>query len=681
MQHILSKGRNVEEAVDLGLRLMNTSKDDVNIEIVNHGKERFWKVFSTEAVVKLTKHKKREEDVSDFESLINEFFETDEKKNSKVHQNEERQEITIDTLEGKVWVKHGEIHCGASKDSFPTIKIPEQITVLVNGEIFQGKSLVVSDKEKYELISDVVEKEMTWKITMAPDKLKVYLHVDPGYKIDYTIVDVDPNQHIELTVVKNRQVNNGLKFEEVVEKMGLMGTKHGFKQFEIMKAMEAIEPGVFVVAEGKPAVQGKHGWLESKVNTKVEVGLKEKEDGRVDFREIKTIPYVEKGKVIGIIHPPVAGEIGYTVTNDPIPAKQSLPLKVLAEKGIAVIGDKIVATETGRPQIEQRGHLIKASIIQKLTHIGNVDLSSGNITFKGDVEVFGEVADQMSVEAVGEVEIHKAVNNATITSSRGVTLHSNSNGSKITAGHLDFFEAELSTQLESIIETVDKIIAVLEKVTGSEMFKNSEHIRGSIQPLIRLLIEKKFADFPQTLKKFVNSISKADLPTEDETWRKVGDSLSQLFLSLSIETIFHESLQKLSNDMKALVEQNSESIYENVFITTPNAMNSKLYSSGDISITGKGCINTEVQAGGYVQINGILRGGEVYGGLGVTVGEAGSHSSSTTLIAVPYDQSIRIDKAMEGVILKVGQHVHRFTNTTFEVHARVNQKDQLIVRS
>ena len=127
------------------------------------------------------------------------------------------------------------------------------------------------------------------------------------------------------------------------------------------------------------------------------------------------------------------------------------------------------------------------------------------------------------------------------------------------------------------------------------------------------------------------------------------------------------------------MKRNSEKTEEKAYITTPNAMNSRLYCSGDVSVTGHGCINTKVQAGGYVQVNGILRGGEVYGEMGVTVGEAGSISSSSTVIAVPHNQSIRIDKALEGVILKVGQDVYRFTETAFHVHARINSEDRLIV--
>ena len=122
-----------------------------------------------------------------------------------------------------------------------------------------------------------------------------------------------------------------------------------------MKALEANDSETFVIAEGKLPKQGKNGWLEIKVDTKVQVGPKENEDGRVDFREIKSTPHVDKGQLIGIIHPPVVGKIGYTITNEPIPIKQTFPLKVQAGKEIAIIEDKIIAKESGRPKIESKG--------------------------------------------------------------------------------------------------------------------------------------------------------------------------------------------------------------------------------------------------------------------------------------------------------------------------------------
>lgn len=681
MNYVVSRGTNIDEAVKLGLKIMDVQKHQVNIEILESGKKGLFNLFSEQAVVKLTMSYDEKIQGSPLENLIDEVM--DEKKKGDL--SEEKFEysgesvVDVDELQGKVWVKNGEIFCGASKDNFPTIKIPKDITVLINGENFKGQSLVVLEKDTYELKSTVKEKEMTWKVTMDSDKAKVFLHVEPGYKIDYTILDAEPNFDINLLTKENKQIQNTLNFEDVIKKMGLMGVIHGFNHGEIMKAIEVIEPGIFVIAEGKPAIQGENGWFEPKVSTKVKLGLKEKEDGRVDFKEIKSIPHVDKGKLVGIIHPPVVGKIGYRVTNEPISPKQTYPLNVQSGKGIVIIDDKVITKESGRPQIEQRGLLVKVSMIQKYTHIGNVDISSGNITFKGDVEVLGEVTDQMSVFAAGGIEIHKTVNNAVVNSLGGVILHSSNVRSKITAGNLEFFEEGLATQLESIITTVDEITKVLEAVTNSETFQESEYTQKSIQPLLRILIDRKFTEFPSMIKNFMALITKAVGSLEDKKWRRIGENLSILFLSLSAETKFHENLQQLTVDMKSLVEDSSEPTYEQAFITTPNATNSRLYSSGDISVTDKGCINTEIRSGGYVQINGILRGGEVYGRLGVTVGEAGAISSTSTIIVVPRDQSIKIDKVLEGVILKVGRDVYKFTETAFNVHAYINEKESLIV--
>ena len=73
MQYVVSKGKNVDEAVNLGLKLMDIQKHKVNIEVVKRGKERFLKVLSKEAVVKLTKNEEKKR-ISSPESLVKEFF-------------------------------------------------------------------------------------------------------------------------------------------------------------------------------------------------------------------------------------------------------------------------------------------------------------------------------------------------------------------------------------------------------------------------------------------------------------------------------------------------------------------------------------------------------------------------------------------------------------------------------
>ena len=103
------------------------------------------------------------------------------------------------------------------------MKVPKHLTVLINGKVFNGKDLVLSEKETYELRSEVVEEEMKWEITMDAQKNKALLHVEPGYKMEYNVLDAEPAQHIKLSVVENKQIQNTLKFEDVIEKMGSLG--------------------------------------------------------------------------------------------------------------------------------------------------------------------------------------------------------------------------------------------------------------------------------------------------------------------------------------------------------------------------------------------------------------------------------------------------------------------------
>ena len=239
-----------------------------------------------------------------------------------------------------------------------------------------------------------------------------------------------------------------------------------------------------------------------------QAGLKEKEDGRVDFREIKTIPTVERGTIIAVVHPPIPGQLGYTVTNEPIPPKQTFPIVLETGNGIVVVEDKIVSTESGRPLIEQRGQLVKVSNIPKLTHIGDVDLSTGNIRFVGDVEILGKVNESMVVEAAGDIFVDQSVNFALLTTSGAITTFGNIIGSELSAGKSNLIVEELSHLLGNIHQQVEKLISLIKQLTLSPAFKSSDFSRVGLQPLLRIILEKKFKNFPPLSKKIRYCCSK-----------------------------------------------------------------------------------------------------------------------------------------------------------------------------
>ncbi|MDN4607706.1 FapA family protein [Sporosarcina highlanderae] len=589
-------------------------------------------------------------------------------------------ERSIDTKVGKAWIKDGKIYCKTAEGAQPKLTIPPNFTLFINGEETKDTTISLSEENDYELKSEITVKETQWKVSLTSDMLEAKLTVKPGYRAKFSVLDSEPKQHLVPSVVETKEFQNSLELSDIVVEMGLQGVKIGFHHDEMVKATQTneLKPQTFIIARGTPAKNGENGWLEVLVNTKIEKGIKVNEDGRVDFREIKSIPYVEEGDILAIIHPPTSGEVGCSVRNEPIPCDPTYPVKVHLGNGVIINGDKIISTQCGRPFIEQTGQLVRAALIRKLTHHGNVDLSSGNIRFRGDVEVVGEVTDNMVVEAFGDVVIHKSMNNATITTTGCVTTHSNCNGTIITAGEKDFMEKDLIDQFSGIVSTTEKIMALLSIVMNSPAFQNSS-FRNNIQAITNSLIHNKFPDFLDQVQEFCSSIKNKEHSLLNDEWIQICNSLERYFLSLIVVPNYLECLLGLQVDMKNIAQERLETISTESFINIPKAMNCNLYCNGDVFITDKGCINTNIQSGGQVHINNNFRGGKIVGEKGISVGIAGSLNSSLTLLSVPENQTIRIRRAMEGVVLRIGKFSYQFTETVYNVRAYMDRNGELVV--
>ncbi|MCL7746712.1 FapA family protein [Halalkalibacter alkaliphilus] len=689
MQSIVSKGKNINEAIDLGLSLLETSKKNVNIEIIQYEAKGFLGIRSKEAIVKLTKLNPGAQEVLEERGLLDNFELLEEAiaeiPDEKVSFNNEPlqrsvQKETTDDLSGKVWVEDGRLYCKASPEHFPMITVPKGIQVIKNNQVEKKGTLIVSEKDTFELKVESETKETKWDVSMDSQKVKVLLHVEPGYRLMRSIPDIEPDKHIKLSINEVKEIDNSLSYSKVIHKLENLRVKHGFNQDEIVKALETTEAGTFEIATGIHAKQGKDGWIEMKVNTDMKVGPKEQEDGSVDFRETRAIPTVERGQVIAIIHPPTPGQHGYTVTNEPLPAKQTFPIQLKLGKGVDLVDDKIVSTDHGRPHIEKRGQLVKASIMPKLTHSGDVDISSGNIHFIGDVEVLGRVEEGMTIEAEGDITIRKEVNRSTLTSSGAIIADGNIVNSEISAGKNNMLIAELGHILGILHQHIENMVTVINQLTHAPAFKNNDVSVGGIQPLIRILMERKFKSFPPLAKKYVEVVRKGEEYLDDDEWRNISVHLNQLFLSISNELVTVDKIIELSAKMKELHELSKTPVEPDSYIVAPSVSNSRLYCSGNVEITGQGCVNTKIHAGGTLSIRGIIRGGEVYGRLGATINEVGSEVGTPTVIAVPYDQEIQIGKALEGTTIKIGNIKHVFTEVKYHVHAFLDKEERIVFK-
>ena len=691
-QTILSKGRSIIEAIETGLSLLGTDRDEVSIEVIRQETKGFLKIGARQAVVKLTKNKKPqnqskihppEPDMAMIESMLDHL----EKSNNHTKRatetnllNNESAEVNLeDVLAGKAWVKDGQIFCQPSDTHYPTISFGKGVRLFKNGKHVTGTAVAAKD-DQFSLQTEEETTEAKWKVEMDADRLHVHLFVEPGIKRSYKIKDVEPASNVHIETEERLEVSNEIKYKDILKRLEDLKVVHGFNHSEIMKAVNTESAGMFTIASGVKAKAGENGKLEILVNTDKIEGPRERTDGTIDYREKVTIPIVQKGQVIAMVHPPKPGIPGTTVTNEPLPPKQTFPLIIQSGKGIELIENdtKIVAAETGRPVIEQNGLFVKVSIIPKLVHSMDVSMMSGNIRFKGDIDIQGNVEEGMVVEGGGHITVFKNVYSASISSNSGVAIKGNAIKSSISAGNQNIFTSEMVILLNNIREKTQKMNVSIGQIMDLPAFKTTDLSKNGLFPIIRLLLNKKYQDLFRLIKQYIQLCENGH-QLIDRDWLTIAERLKHCFLS-SNPNEYHtvNALKGLQKEIADIIEKHQGVNEGACFVDFQYALNSTIYSSGNVTVKGQGCYNSKIHSGGLVTVNGIFRGGEIYARLGARIKESGSSAGVASKIIVPGNGMIQIDCAKEGTVIQIGKVKYTFHNEKKGIIAKLNNEGRII---
>ncbi len=175
-----------------------------------------------------------------------------------------------------------------------------------------------------------------------------------------------------------------------------------------------------LVARGMAAQPGQDGYFEYMFETDLSQKPIENEDGTVDYKNIKMIELVNEGQVIAVYHASTAGTNGYNLQAQFQLAKHGVELPPLRGTGFQRMEDGITYQATVSGKIMEMNNRVNIFPVHEL--FGDVDLSSGNIEFNGDVIIHGNVLDGMSVKASGTVTVDKVVESAYIEGRKGVIL-------------------------------------------------------------------------------------------------------------------------------------------------------------------------------------------------------------------------------------------------------------------
>ena len=160
---------------------------------------------------------------------------------------------------------------------------------------------------------------------------------------------------------------------------------------------------LFLIAKGNKPMNGDNGYIVDYFLRHVERLPEMDEFGNVDYTSLGSEQNVKKGDLICEVIPPTEGIAGRTVLNQELRCRNGKSVSLPKGKNTEVSEDgyKLLAAIDGR--VEFSGRYFSVRPLLEIS--GNVDYSTGNINFIGDVLIHGDVCSGFSVRAMGDIKV------------------------------------------------------------------------------------------------------------------------------------------------------------------------------------------------------------------------------------------------------------------------------------
>lgn len=180
-----------------------------------------------------------------------------------------------------------------------------------------------------------------------------------------------------------------------------------------------------VMARGLEPRHGTDARIEYYFNTDLKARPTLNEDGSVDFFNLNIINHCEKDELLARLYPEDRGDEGCDVLGSRIKPRTVKHDILRFGKNIRQSEDKTELYATGSGSVS----LVEGRVFVSTTmEVENVDTSTGNIQFDGDVVVNGNVCSNFSVKASGNVEVRGVVEGADIEAGGNITIARGMNG-------------------------------------------------------------------------------------------------------------------------------------------------------------------------------------------------------------------------------------------------------------
>ena len=582
----------------------------------------------------------------------------------------------LESGSGGVWVKDGKLYVKDPDDDNVILSVApcEGVEVVINGAVATGGT-IIREKDEIVLKPLTVEEPGSYNINVAPDYLSVKLEIVPGKTTSYKIVDTGPRTKLRLRTVSKAEKKCPCALVDILQALSEKNITFGIKHGEIAAILDRLEEGSYLIAEGEAPGET----VDDRVELKFNAGQGEQKiddtSDRVDFRDLWEIPSVDPGTLLAKKFAGRQGKPGRKVNGEMIIPPEPVPCDIIPGKGAEITGDglRVISKFSGRPTAKRLGKGLVIDVEPVFQKNGDVDIRSGNIRFKGDVVVHGNVCEGMIVQAAGKVNIYGMIFGAQVAAQGNIVVGKNITGSNLVAGGNNSFLRAIYKHLNALQSDLSGVGSIVLEMAGQAKQKNIK-----TGQLIQLLIDKKYARVP-------NLISEITKMSEQNSFIIPGDMIDLLdtiekkLSGLNVLKISSPGeFNRIIADIKDVRNNIENMAQDKANITFAYSVNSRIEATGDVKVEGGGCINTNINAGGDVSIKGVFRGGEIHAGGNIILNEAGSEMGARTLLKTESKKKIMIRKAHEGVHVQIGGRSANIKELQNNIKAELDDEGALV---
>jgi uncharacterized protein (DUF342 family) len=230
----------------------------------------------------------------------------------------------------------------------------------------------------------------------------------PEVEPDIQVLVSRDRMEATLQIIKPKN-SKPLNYDLILAKIQNSGIVYGIDHTAIKQAFE--RPGIQVIAaRGQNPTDGQNAYIKHHIDQEAKGKPVELENGKVDFRNLNMFTTVQEGELLAEKIPATQGIAGMDILGNTVSPKPGKDMMFPVGKNVKVVDNKIVAAIAGQLLIANN----KIHVIPVIEIKGDVDLSTGNIEFVGNVIVRGSVQAGFTIKAEGNVEVYGTVSGGTI---------------------------------------------------------------------------------------------------------------------------------------------------------------------------------------------------------------------------------------------------------------------------